>query len=189
MGREVRRVPAHWEHPKYPSDPRRLGGMVPTNRAGGYRPMYAYDFDECVEEWKRELQAWMDNYDNWEAGKPGTYHTEEDIEKYVYFDTYAGPPPPPPNPYEYMGNQDLENGWYALYETVSEGTPLSPSFETAEELVDWLATNKDYWGHTRSRENAEGMVRHGWAPSMIFSFDTIYTPETMNFVKAGDDDA
>ena len=56
MGREVRRVPANWQHPKYPDDhdevhrrPRlhRIpGGLTMTDEDGNYIPLpHPYDYD------------------------------------------------------------------------------------------------------------------------------------------------
>lgn len=60
-------------------------------------------------------------------------------------------------------------GWQ-LWETVSEGSPISPVFPDGDGLVHWLST--DYrWGAARepmSRKQAEAFVRSGgWAPSLI----------------------
>lgn len=63
---------------------------------------------------------------------------------------------------------------YQVYETVSEGTPISPVFKTEEELVQWLVTDADGMGiggapAPMSREAAERWVRGpGWAPTMMF---------------------
>jgi hypothetical protein len=61
---------------------------------------------------------------------------------------------------------------YQLWETVSEGSPISPVFAEPSELAEWLATSPDYtW-----RKNDEGttaaqwltfIMGPGWAPSMI----------------------
>jgi hypothetical protein len=56
-------------------------------------------------------------------------------------------------------------GWQ-VWETVSEGSPISPVFETPEELVTWLV------GQGYSRAAAEGFVKVGNVPSMV------YTPKT-----------
>lgn len=48
--------------------------------------------------------------------------------------------------------------WYQLFETISEGTPLSPAFEKPQELVKWLTENKDYRGETWDSEQAKAMV-------------------------------
>jgi len=70
--------------------------------------------------------------------------------------------------------------WYHLFETVSEGTPLSPPFATPEELFDWLANNKEYGGHEWSKEGAEYMVKTGFAFSLVAKNGKTYTPETMH---------
>lgn len=60
-------------------------------------------------------------------------------------------------------------GWQ-LWETVSEGSPISPVFATAEELAQWLTTRAACWGAMRSPmtiEQARGFVGVGGAPSMV----------------------
>lgn len=65
--------------------------------------------------------------------------------------------------------EDAELGW-CLYETVSEGTPVTPVFATAEELIDHLATVGQDWDQVPlRREAAEALVSAGWMPSMIVS--------------------
>jgi hypothetical protein len=79
-----------------------------------------------------------------------------------------------------------EMTWYQVYETVSEGTPVTPPFETQSELVEYLVANGDFWDQRCrkegssimecapwSRKQAEAFVYGpGWAPSLIS------TPET-----------
>jgi len=49
----------------------------------------------------------------------------------------------PPNPNDYMPNwPNSEKTHYMMYEDCSEGTPISPAFETPGELARWLADNK-----------------------------------------------
>jgi hypothetical protein len=52
---------------------------------------------------------------------------------------------------------------WQLWETVSEGSPISPVFATREEFVDWLVAE----GY--SRLAAENFAKDGWAPSMVIS--------------------
>lgn len=61
---------------------------------------------------------------------------------------------------------------YQLWETVSEGSAISPVFATPEELAEWLATSQDY----KWRKNDQGTTREqwlkfivgpGWCPSLI----------------------
>jgi len=73
---------------------------------------------------------------------------------------------------------------FAVYETVSEGTPVTPTFATEDELIDYLVENGDFWDQSRRndatrprsfgmssdpwrREAAESFVRSGWAPSFV----------------------
>lgn len=61
------------------------------------------------------------------------------------------------------------DGWQ-LWETVSEGSPISPVFPDDEGLIVWLSTEYS-WGtdsQPMSRERAEAFVREvGWAPTFI----------------------
>jgi hypothetical protein len=58
-------------------------------------------------------------------------------------------------------------GWQ-MWETVSEGSPITPVFATAEGLVDHLVEHGDRPGRGGwRREAAESFVAAGWAPSFI----------------------
>ena len=68
---------------------------------------------------------------------------EEILEVYPYSE-YAGEP----TPETYFPDWDVpedELGW-CLYETVSEGTPCTPVFKTAEELIEHLRIIGQDWG-------------------------------------------
>lgn len=60
------------------------------------------------------------------------------------------------------------DGWQ-LWETVSDGSPISPVFADAEGLAQWLTTEDSCGGSTRPMtiEQARGFVGVGWAPSFI----------------------
>lgn len=60
------------------------------------------------------------------------------------------------------------DGWQ-VWETVSEGSPISPVFATAEEVVRWLV---DVGGY--SEAGARGFVCAEWAPSGIITGDGRY---------------
>jgi hypothetical protein len=64
-------------------------------------------------------------------------------------------------------------GWQ-LWETVSEGSPISPVFATREEFVNWLTTDY-YWGSgtPMTKEQAERFTDNGWAPTAVFVNGTI----------------
>lgn len=73
--------------------------------------------------------------------------------------------------------------WWQLWEDVSEGSPVTPSFETKEELIEWLVTHGDSSDRHAgrggwTRQAAEQIVEMGWAPSMIFTGGRAYTPRT-----------
>lgn len=66
-------------------------------------------------------------------------------------------------------------GWQ-VWETVSEGSPITPAFATADELVDYLATYGTTWDQSTKhgpakgpwrREAAESFVKAGWAPTFM----------------------
>ena len=65
--------------------------------------------------------------------------------------------PPPDHP------QDKEATWFQAWETVTEGTPVTPPFATTDELVDYLVTRGDFWDQERGdgpwdRKSAEEFV-------------------------------
>jgi hypothetical protein len=168
MGREIRRVPANWNHPRQTAE--RVGKPQ-------YRGMLQGDFAADYAEWERDLGKWFANKNTYDAsgewlGYNGkmTQATEEQRTQYPTWELFAGAPPNPPNPYDYMPTGD----WYQLFETVSEGSPLSPPFATAQELVDWLATNRDFWNKPWTRAQAEAIVSLGFAPSGIVTGGAFY---------------
>lgn len=66
----------------------------------------------------------------------------------------------------------IGEGWQ-LWETVSEGSPISPVFATAEELATWMTRNRcTVNGPMSSYEAALKFVQAGWAPSFISSAET-----------------
>lgn len=61
------------------------------------------------------------------------------------------------------------DGWQ-LWETVSEGSPISPVFASDEGLARWMTENHcTVSGPMRDLESALRFVRAGWAPSMVVS--------------------
>lgn len=149
MGREIRMVPPNWEHPKQQawSD-------------GRLQPMHDETFESAAAKWKAE-------YAKWEAGERPSY-CSDDCRDLEYWE-YDGDPP---DRAYYRPWRDEEATWVQLWETVSEGTPVSPPFATKAELVDYLATRGDFWDQKRGsgpwkRDAAEKFVEAGWAPSMV----------------------
>lgn len=87
----------------------------------------------------------------------------------------------PPDPTDYMpefNDVDPDTLGYCMYESVTEGTPISPVFQTPEELAHWLAdTEASAMGldHPTTYERWLAVARGGWAPSMIATGEGIYS--------------
>lgn len=148
MGREIRRVPANWEHPK---------------NERGYKPLFDSPYIEAINEWIKAHKLW-------EKGK----HPDQldgSGKEYEYYAQWSGDPP---DIDYYRPNWKSEDAtWFQMYETVSEGTPVTPPFATADELVNYLCNHGTFWdSNPWPRRRAEGFVKAGWAPSLIS------TPET-----------
>ena len=167
MGREVRRVPPSWDHPR--RDP------TEYPYRDGYRPMY----DERLED---RFAEWLSDFDRIRSGgltdfERSVYTSDNPLAEWLQ---EGGAPP---NPAYYRPWRDDEATWFQVWETVSEGTPVTPPFATQEELIDYLVEHGDFWQQHRwaegdkfmqpeppgySREAAEQFVKGaGWAPSMV----------------------
>lgn len=155
MGREIRRVPANWDHPK--REPK-----APYYR-DGLQPMYPWRFDEKFAEW-------LADFDRIRAGDL----TELERECYPRgLADWLLDEGQPIDPAYYRPWKDEEATWYQLWETVSEGTPVSPPFATQEELIahlaehgdgGWGASSPGGWGMEQARRFVMG---DAWAPSMV----------------------
>jgi len=135
-----------------------------------YRPLYDQAFAPAMREW---IAGW----DAWERGERPDY-CDEESSALPYWE-YEGAPP---NPAYYRPDwKPEEMTWWQVYETVSEGTPVTPAFATQRELVEYLVEHGDLWDQKRRKEGcsvmrctpwprdeAEAFVfGSGWAPSMI----------------------
>ena len=147
MSREVRRVPADWKHPeRYP---------------GRYEPLFegAPDLDEQIEKWHEEKELWDKNE------HPDQAKFNRKVEDCAFEDWNGGPP----RPCDYMPWwPEEQKTHYQMYETCSEGTPISPVMTGPEELAHWLADHKAsaFGDCTASYEDWLSMIRGpGWAPS------------------------
>jgi hypothetical protein len=60
---------------------------------------------------------------------------------------------------------------YMMYEDTSEGTPISPAFETPEELARWLVDNKAsaFSDMTADYEHWLRAARGAWSPGMVIA--------------------
>lgn len=132
MGREVRRVPKDWEHPR--------------DRNGKYLPMYEEDFETEAAKWKEEFKKWV----------------RTDIEYWEYRS--------PPNRYYYVPKSEKEKTHYQMYETVSEGTPISPVMDSPESLARWLVDNEArmFASCTATYNEWLYICKGGWAADAVF---------------------
>ena len=144
MSREVRRVPPTWVHPK--------------DDRGRYQPMFDRDF-------LAEAREWMDAAIAWDNGTDADAATEKAGHPF-YWQWNGGPP----DPQYYMPSWPFEERThYQMYETTSEGTPISPIMESPELLARWLVDNNAsaFGGGGASYEGWLRVCRGGYAPSLV----------------------
>jgi len=146
MGREVRMVPKNWEHPK--------------DKSGNYIALFDSDFEECADNWDKE-------YSKWNRGIYPVYANEES--KKMGYEEFEGERP---DKNDYMPSfLDGTKNYYMMYETTTEGKPISPAFETPEELARWLYDNKAsaFGDSTASYEGWLRVAEGDYAPSAVYS--------------------
>lgn len=119
MGRELRKVPANWEHPK-------------KHDGETFQPMREDNYETAVKEWFDNHNSWLKGEHPDQPNVDCKYYAEwdGDCPEIAYYNTFYKP-------------EDAK--WFQLYETVSEGTPVSPPFATEKELAEYLAENGDFW--------------------------------------------
>jgi len=151
MGREVRRVPAGWAHPK--------------DEKGRWIPLLKGSFVQHDADWNEQYAKWRDglvsDYETrgWKPKPPDA--------PYRMKDWYGGGRP---DPDDYMPAwSKAERTHWQMYENVSEGTPISPVMETPEALARWLADSKADAAAGRTASYAQWLatIRVGGAPSLV----------------------
>ncbi len=152
MSREVRRVPADWQHPR-------------DERTGRYVPLFEGPYEPEIEHWIKGGQAWL--LGEWKSD----YDSEQPDDYERTWRGYCEWVGQPPNSNEYMPDWTEDQKTHLMmYETTSEGTPISPAFETAEELARWLTDNhaSTFASMTATYEQWLGMIKVGYSvASMI----------------------
>lgn len=151
MGREVRRVPSDWQHPKE---------YNPNRGSSEFKPLYERDWASAAAEWDCDRAKW-------EAGERPDYAS--DYARDYPFDQWEGRRP---FSEDYMPNWPAEQRThFMMYEDTTEGTPISPAFATPEELARWLVDNNAsaFGGMTADYDHWLRVARGGWAPSMIIT--------------------
>jgi hypothetical protein len=143
MGREVRKVPKDWNHPKKENSDR-------------YQPMFDEDFESACIEWDQGYEKWK---------------LEPKQENCTYWEWAGGPPDREYYRPKWTGEEMTH---FMMYETTSEGTPISPAFETPEELAKWLVDNNAsaFADMTATYEQWLQVCRGRSAPSAVYSPET-----------------
>lgn len=161
MGREVRRVPAGWVHPKYTEETartsRHVGTCIPLHEGR--------DLASSQKEWDKSEALWR------EGLRPD--RSQKQTNDPYQFSEYYGSRPTYD---EHMPNwPEDQRTHYMMYENTTEGTPISPVFATPEELARWLADNNaSAFGHmTATYDQWLRVCQGGWAPSMVIQCGTM----------------
>lgn len=149
MGRELRKVPADWQHPK--------------DKDGWYKPLFNYLFSKQLAKFHEGKLQWELGYrDDWNGG----WKPKEPAELKMSWEEWDGEMP---KQEDYMPEwPDTERTHIQLYETTSEGTPLSPLFKADEldKLCDWAADNATTFADYRASASEwktmlqDGLVYH-----------------------------
>ncbi len=153
MGREIRRVPKDWQHPTY-------GDLGQYCRRGPneFHPVHDQDYVIACKEWIAGMMAWENGTDPHQISEP--QYKPSGANYVPYWDWHGGPPDENTHRHGKWVFSPEDATHYQFYEDTSEGTPLSPVFETLPELVDWMVKSGGY-----SREGAEAFAKQGWAIS------------------------
>lgn len=162
MGREIRRVPADWEHPRYTAD-----NCTDRRQIGQYMPLYDNDYESAAREW-------IAGFDEHRAGKGNEWAVRE----CAYYWEYCKPPTA--ERYRTRKWAPEEATYYQMYQTVNEGTPMTPPMPTLEALVDYLVNVGDEWDGKWTRAAAERFAKDQWAPSLMINNGVVMTPATMH---------
>lgn len=178
MGRELRMVPADWNHPR--------------NERGSFIPMLNASYNEAVKQWNDVyLPEWLEGLRLWtEERKVKDYNGNlvgidamlaearakapewRPVPADPDYHWWAGDKPKEPDPADYMPDwPDELRTHFMMYEDTSEGTPISPAFATAEALARWLADTgaSAFAGQTATYEQWLATIKRGFAHSATLS--------------------
>lgn len=114
MGRELRKVPHNWEHPKQFN--------------GSYKPLLGYSYSKHLSDWEEEKIQWENGFKkSWDETNKWIPKSKSD-EDYSY-EEWAGEKPIKE---DYMPEWVGEATHIQLYENTTEGTPISPVYALGE---------------------------------------------------------
>lgn len=139
-------VPADWQHPK--------------DHRGHLRPLHD-GYNAAVAEWDEGHAKWnLGLRRDWSGGGWKSLDGSESS-----YSEWVGERP---RKADYMPDWPKEQRTHLMmYETCTEGTPISPAFQTPEECARWLADNgaSAFGDSTASYEAWLNTCRRGWAAS------------------------
>jgi len=153
MGREIRMVPPYWKHP--------------TDENGTHIPLYKGPFSKKLADWLEGERMWnlgfQEDWSKW----PEEQLWKKRADDIGPYEEWEGPKPARQ---DYM--PEFEEGaatHLCMYESTTEGTPISPAFATPEELAKWLADNdaSAFGSMTASYDQWLATCRSGFAPSAV----------------------
>lgn len=154
MGREVRMVPKGWQHPK--------------NSNGKFIPLLKGSFAQADADWNEGYAAWQrGEVESYAEGGPKWKPKTGSALECASYTEWTGARP---SPDDYM--PDFPEGtatMLMMYENTSEGTPISPAFETPEELAHWLTDNgaSAFADMTATYEQWLSACKRGWSVSAV----------------------
>lgn len=152
MGREVRRVSKDWEHPK---------------NHNGFCPLFD-GFSTALTDWKKNREQWDNGFvESFKDYPKEAWRPKGKSEEGSSFKEWYGEKP---SKEDYMPEwTEEEKTRIQMYETCSEGTPISPVMETPEELARWLVDNNAsaFGGEGASYEAWLRVCLGGDAPSAV----------------------
>lgn len=115
MSREIRRVPAEWEHPR--------------DSSGHFRALHDETFEAASREWWEKAKQWHERPEELEGSD------RKWQKKYPWYWEWSGGSP---DEESYRPVFTSEPTHYQIYETVSEGSPCSPVFASLDEMIEWM---------------------------------------------------
>lgn len=153
MGREVRRVSEFWKHPR-------------SESTGLYVPLHGHPYSQELRDWETERAQW-------DSGSTDGFMAKDRIAYKRNGGMFSDWHGRHPDPDEHMPEwPEAEQTHCQMYESTSEGTPVSPVMDTPEELARWCADNKVSTFGTGSFATYEqwlAVCRDGFAPSFVIT--------------------
>lgn len=154
MGRELRRVPENWEHPK--------------DENGRYIPMFNIYYGDVLKEWLEGNEKWENGTHPDLACNP---ELKEEYPFYAMWDSF-----PDPKHFQIKKYSEEELTHIQLYENTSQGTPKSPIFpkEDLDKLCEYAAENCTVFGYRKTTKEewkrmlSEGFVYYKEGNAMFF---------------------